>query len=163
MPVTSGPPRLECCRHNGFDIQLSLVQDDVMTRINVIPPRLLYSKHLLAEYRELPRIFDAARVVLVNEWVPTYRMGTGHVKFFYNKLQFLVRRQQSLIDEMIKRGYSPQFTDPANKLTDNHRARGLVNDWYPSRDDVVVNMGRLREREPDFYNRISIDDCMKTS
>ena len=32
-----------------------------MTRINVVPPRLLLDEHLLAEYRELPRVFALAK------------------------------------------------------------------------------------------------------
>lgn len=32
-----------------------------MTRINVVPVTELTDKHLLAEYRELPRIFGASK------------------------------------------------------------------------------------------------------
>lgn len=55
-----------------------------MTRINCVPVEELTDKHLLAEYRELPRIFNLARAV---EDAPTeYVLGTGHMKFFYDKL-----------------------------------------------------------------------------
>jgi deoxyribonuclease (pyrimidine dimer) len=32
-----------------------------MTRINVVPPRELTRQHLIAEYRELPRVFGLVK------------------------------------------------------------------------------------------------------
>ncbi len=66
-----------------------------MTRINCgIPPYILTSKHLLAEHRELKRIpncIKKGKFTLDN--IPdNFKLGTGHVKFFYNKLKYLHKR-----------------------------------------------------------------------
>lgn len=39
-----------------------------MTRINLIPPSELHYKHLVAEYRELPRVFGLVRRAQANGW-----------------------------------------------------------------------------------------------
>ncbi len=83
-----------------------------MTRINVVPPFELTTKHLVAEYRELPRIFTLAKRYRHPSEIdipPVYTLGKGHMKFFCDKLGWLVKRQQALIDEMKARGYKPQF------------------------------------------------------
>ena len=67
-----------------------------MTRINTVPVECLSDKHLLAEYRELPRIFTAVAKIydsgnqLPTDIPPNYKLGAGHVKFFYDKLLWLI-------------------------------------------------------------------------
>ena len=53
-----------------------------MTRINCIAPALLNNKHLLAEYRELPRVFGLVKKAIKNGYSPknfeqfnSYKMG----------------------------------------------------------------------------------------
>lgn len=73
-----------------------------MTRINsAISPKFLTDQHLLAELRELPRIFTAVKNRLstnkdFNDIPKNFTLGNGHVKFFYNKCQFLSNRHHSL-------------------------------------------------------------------
>lgn len=74
-----------------------------MTRINLVPPEELHRLHLIAEYRELPRVFSLAREGV--EIPETYTFGHGHVKFFYNKLWFITLRHRLLVLEMERRGY----------------------------------------------------------
>lgn len=81
-----------------------------MTRINCIKPSELVRQHLISEYRELPRVFSLVRKAQDKGLQPSdikaprrYTLGTGHVKFFYDKLGYLVKRQQALIDEMQRR------------------------------------------------------------
>jgi len=55
-----------------------------MTRINVVHPRELVDKHLLAEYRELPRVFALAHSWWMQGGNPNklpiqYTLGEGHV------------------------------------------------------------------------------------
>ena len=90
-----------------------------MTRINCIPPDELITRHLVAEYRELPRVFALVRASIARGEVPEdtknpreYRLGTGHVLFFYGRLGYLAKRQTALVAEMQKRGFKPTFTDP---------------------------------------------------
>ena len=73
-----------------------------MTRINsAINPSNLIDQHLIAELRELPRIFTAVKKRLENnipfDDIPNkFTLGAGHCKFFYNKTAFLYERHISL-------------------------------------------------------------------
>jgi len=89
-----------------------------MTRINsAIPPCELCDKHLVAEYRELPRVSTLAwnRFNKYSGLPPRgpseFTLGTGHVLFFTYLGGFCSRRFASLVDEMKARGFSPAFTD----------------------------------------------------
>ena len=122
-----------------------------MTRINCIPPDELTTAHLVAEYRELPRIFGLVRAAIVRGERPDdprnprdYRLGPGHVRFFYPRLGYLARRQEALIAEMLRRGYAPSFTDPAGLLTDIPVE--WHGDWTPSEQALALNRGRIAER-----------------
>jgi deoxyribonuclease (pyrimidine dimer) len=123
-----------------------------MTRINCVPPRELSVKHLVAEYRELPRVFALVRKRQAcgqspgNIPIPVkYRMGPGHVTFFFDKLAFLVKRQTALIAEMKRRGYKPRYTN-ITKLTEGLAACWL-NDWKPTSEAQRINRARIKERQ----------------
>lgn len=109
-----------------------------MTRINTVKPARLTDQHLLAEYRELNRIFGKA---YPNAKAPKrYTMGEGHVLFFYSRTTWLSRRQAELIAECQRRGFEIQFTVPRPPVP------GCDGDWEPDADDEAVSLGRLRER-----------------
>ena len=80
-----------------------------MTRINVgIPPAELNGKHLIAEHREIkriPNLVNRGRYSLDNQ-PDTFKLGTGHVKFFYDKLLYLKRRYDKLYNEFFKNVYN---------------------------------------------------------
>lgn len=120
-----------------------------MTRINLIPVEELHDRHLVAEYRELPRIFTLIRAheekTPDRPLPPTYRMGTGHVLFFYNKAPWLIERQRQLIDEMRRRGMQPNFTD-IDGLAAGIDLRRHQNAWMPSGDEIAINAARIADR-----------------
>lgn len=120
-----------------------------MTRINLVKPEELTNKHLLAEYRELPRVFALACKWYENggnvDDLPTsYRMGKGHVKFFYNKLKFLFFRQRNLIEECLRRGFKINYTDPTDLMFYSHVE--LFNGYEPTNEEIEINKERIRER-----------------
>lgn len=85
-----------------------------MTRVNVVPPKELSRLHLIAEYREIARIPALAYAAHLRGEKPadhpqTYRLGKGHVKFFYSRLKFVERRHGRLVIEMQRRGYKVGF------------------------------------------------------
>lgn len=128
-----------------------------MTRINVVAPSTLSSKHLVAEYRELPRIFKLAfdawqRGELSNDTrnPKNYTLGTGHVRFFYNKLGYLRRRFKSLVLEMKIRGMSPAYDDVPAIF--HAMPVEWLQDWKADDTARAVNLGRLREKDPEHYN-----------
>ena len=73
-----------------------------MTRINsAINPKNLTDQHLIAELRELPRIFTAVKKRIENgksfDDIPEkFTLGVGHCKFFYDKCEFLAERHINL-------------------------------------------------------------------
>ena len=123
-----------------------------MTRINCVPVEELSREHLVAEYRELPRAFRLVRKAILRgerpddrRNPPTYRLGTGHVRFFYPRLGYLARRQADLVGEMRRRGYRPAHDDPASLL--NGIPEGWRGDWEPDAAALSASRDRIRERQ----------------
>jgi deoxyribonuclease (pyrimidine dimer) len=120
-----------------------------MTRINLIPPSELSGPHLVAEYRELPRIFNLVRKRAAKGDTPSkckipgeYKLGPGHVTFFFDKLSFLADRQKQLIAEMKNRGYKPSFGDPNISDIDSV----WCNNYRPTEQAIKINRERIAER-----------------
>lgn len=124
-----------------------------MTRINLVPVSTLSRLHLIAEYRELPRVFKLAHDAHLshkNPWMAKqpkdYTLGTGHVLFFYDKLLFLSTRHKQLVEEMLSRGYVPQFTGCLQTLWCNRIPAHYWKDYIPTEAAIVVNKQRIAER-----------------
>lgn len=117
-----------------------------MTRINLVPPSTLHSKHLLAEYRELPRVFKLAEAAQHRDIkIPAaYLLGTGHVAFFYNKLGFLAQRFQAIVAECQKRGFNIAHTQVPTV--------NLPIKWWqtytPTSEAIELNAARIKDRMP---------------
>lgn len=115
-----------------------------MTRINAgISPVELPSRLLLAEIREIkriPNLINKGKYNL-NDIPDKFTLGTGHVKFFYNKGFYLYRRYLSLRNEALRRGFN------VNNFIDAWRGYPpeLYNDWddKEARNDLVE---RIREK-----------------
>lgn len=122
-----------------------------MTRINCISPHLLNDKHLLAEYRELPRVFGLVRKAQNKGMSPRqyykynkYTLGKGHVLFFYTRLNYLYVRQQKIIAECLKRGFDIKHTDPFDLLEDIDD--GWIRQWRPQPEARSLNIQRIIQR-----------------
>lgn len=122
-----------------------------MTRINCIPPHELTRAHLVAEYRELPRVFNLARHPKPGEVFPSsYTLGSGHVKFFYTRLGYLAERHTQLVLEMKRRGYKP--TIPEDEMWHHSERAGgdvpreLFGHWEPDAAAMELNRQRIQER-----------------
>ena len=115
-----------------------------MTRINVgIPPAELVNQHLIAEHREIKRIPNCIAKGKYNmDGIPDkFKLGTGHVKFFYNKLLYLKNRYISLYDECIKRGFNVQnYIDSWNNVPQE-----LMNDYKVEPNDIIIIKKRIKE------------------
>jgi deoxyribonuclease (pyrimidine dimer) len=87
-----------------------------MTRINsAINPKNLTDQHLIAELRELPRIFTAVnkrieKGITFFDIPKEFCLGIGHTIFFYDKLDFLYFRFHSLKNEY-KNRYQKDWND----------------------------------------------------
>lgn len=143
-----------------------------MTRINVIDPSLLSSEHLGAEYRELPRVFGLVKEKIAKGISPekcsipaTYRLGKGHVKFFYNKLGYLARRYVDICHECRIRGRAVNYGD-VKQLTHGIGPEWM-GEWTPTSDAIQLNLARindrggLREIVPDQQNPLVKEPIME--
>lgn len=131
-----------------------------MTRINLVPPSELTDKHLLAEYRELPRVYSLA-LKRHRRWpihqsfadCPSkFKLGKGHMLFFVNKLSFLHRRHLEIIGVMLDRGFKPRFTGklPAG-VADLPEC--YFGNYTPTHEAIELSRARINERLEDAKAR----------
>jgi len=119
-----------------------------MTRINCVPVEELSGPHLVAEYRELPRVFALAQKAALRggySQPDVYTIGKGHLLFFYTRLGYLARRHVELIDEMKRRGYTPTFTGVRREDFPD-APDSYWNDWEPTPEALRLNRARIQER-----------------
>lgn len=129
-----------------------------MTRINLLPVTELSDQHLMAEYRELPRIVNAVMDGRLSGAHPPkkYVLGTGHVKFFADKLYFLYTRYVKIWNELLYRGVdlNPEFS-PDNMYHKIKSAHYNTPIRYKFTDaDISLSRKRIIEKimqKPEFY------------
>lgn len=119
-----------------------------MTRINCVPVEELNGPHLVAEYRELPRVFAlaekaAARGSFIQP--DAYTLGKGHLLFFYTRLGYLAQRHAELIAEMKRRNYKPSFSGVRREDFPNI-PDSYWNVWEPTEEALRLNRQRIKER-----------------
>ena len=130
-----------------------------MTRINIIPTSELADQHLVAEYRELFMVGSALQRTLKSKncdktlsSIPEkFTLNTGHVKFFYNKGEYLHKRYNEIVEEMKRRGMNP---DPERVFKREQWPDELYNDWQPDDQELAIVRQRIQERidaKPDWY------------
>ena len=123
-----------------------------MTRINVgIQPVELSNQHLIAEHREIKRIPNCIAEGKYNmEGIPDkFKLGIGHVKFFYNKLLYLKNRYISLYNECIKRGFNVQnYIDAWDNIPQE-----LMNDYKATYKDRLIIQERIYDRTINKKNK----------
>lgn len=123
-----------------------------MTRINVVPVQELSQKHLCAEYRELPRVFALAHKASISPkpWTDkqpsSYCLGTGHVLFWYDKLQWLSDRHKELTQEMLNRGYKPSYTGCLKAEWEGKIGKAYWKGYVVTEEALMVNRARILER-----------------
>lgn len=116
-----------------------------VTRINPgIDPINLTREHLLAEHREIKRIPNAisSGKAIISDIPDSFRLGKGHVKFFYNKMGYLKKRYISIRDECYRRGYGVTNYESAWDGVPQE----LMRDWEPSDADTQIISERIAER-----------------
>lgn len=120
-----------------------------MTRINLVPVQELSDSHLLAEAREIKRIPNCILKgkFSINKITEHYKMGRGHVSFFYNKISWLSYRYLQLYKECINRGFVVKNYFPTfEKLIHNKDFFHLINNWIPTEQDIRVSRTRIAEK-----------------
>lgn len=141
-----------------------------MTRINVaIKPNNLTDQHLIAELRELPRVFTAvANRIRANknfDDIPKeFTLGTGHMKFFYDKQEFLMDRHYELQKEYSKR-YKKIWEFNPNLV---NCSPSVYKNYLPTEKDKNLLVDRISTRlteskqTPYYYgNKITKEEAIK--
>lgn len=114
-----------------------------------MPVETLSRNHLIAEYRELPAVFGHVRRAQakggeIKNQPAQFTLGTGHLKFFYDKLGWILKRYELLVAEMRDRGYDPKYPDLGSKMI------GLDDKWFgqwePSEAEIAISRQRIEER-----------------
>ena len=118
-----------------------------MTRINTVPPKALTDQHLLGEYNEIRRPINLAikryskERNRIHQNIPSaYSLRTGHVTFFYNKLQYIKDRFEAIKEEMMAHGWS------TNGQIDADIPDELLGNWQPDLNSNKILKERLVER-----------------
>lgn len=121
-----------------------------MTRVNLVPPAELHTKHLVAELHEITRVPTLARKAqreLHKKSIPSeYTLGTGHVTFFYPRLGFIADRYEQLCNEMTARGFKCNHI-PRSELLKDIDVR-LHQSYNPTEEALKINRERIAERMP---------------
>lgn len=116
-----------------------------MTRINAgIAPKDLTRQHLIAEHREIKRIPNVIAKGKFNlKGQPKeFTLGTGHVKFFYDKLGYLKNRYEEIYSECLNRGYNVSYYGNAW----NNLPKEMMGDYTPTQRDVEIITERINQR-----------------
>lgn len=118
-----------------------------MTRINSnIDVTSLSDEHLLAEHREIKRLPSVLNKAIksgsIKKIPGSFRLGSGHVLFFLDKMKFVKTRYEALHNECIRRNFNvTDFSENFNNI-DN----AYFNDWKCSNSDNAIVKTRIVER-----------------
>ena len=79
---------------------------------------------------------------LLRDQPEQFTLGTGHVKFFYDKLLYLRNRYVALRSEALRRGFKVSDFSGAWADIPPH----LMNDYTPTKRDRSIILKRIKER-----------------
>lgn len=134
-----------------------------MTRINAdIDPALLQRRHLVAELREIAMVPASLKRSLrtlspesIEKRIPKeFTLNSGHVLFFYDKMEFLRQRFKRLCEEMENRGYYPDWS---REVVFNGFDDRWCNEWQATEEDNKIVWDRIGQRiaeKPHLYQEL---------
>ncbi len=131
-----------------------------MTRINLIPAKLLLDQHLMAEKKEINQLAGQMQKSLRSPNFNYYRLpqaytlGTGHVRFWYPYGVFIRNRHREIYDECVRRNFKVEdnFNDVWKYCTVG--GHNYNRDFNPNQAQLNISANRILirfEEKPDFY------------
>ena len=130
-----------------------------MTRINLgILPVELCDQHLIAEYRELPRLFNFKTT---NPNIPKhFKLGSGHVLWCASYLGTMKERQKLIVNELLRRNVNITFIDVPDITGDDkfcgkveHTiARGLIKNRINERLKTMKRKTWTKSKKPKWVH-----------
>lgn len=124
-----------------------------MTRVNAgVHAYGLHRRHLVAELREITMVPAALRRSLrtrtpeaIMASIPKqFTLNAGHVKFFFNKLEYLKDRFNLLADEMERRGYK---ADRSRAVAFDGFDEMWYGNWVATQRDAQIILDRIKEKK----------------
>ena len=124
-----------------------------MTRINVVPVDELCNQHLFAEWREMPRLVmnlnkslnRKSKAFSSSEISKEYTLNKGHIKFFYDKFEFLHKRHQKITERLLEKGYNLSIVNSDIFAT---VPKEWYNDYEPTEEALRINRERIQMMMP---------------
>jgi deoxyribonuclease (pyrimidine dimer) len=117
-----------------------------MTRINLIPTKELSDQHLLAEYRELPRVIKQEHIY-IGDAPDKYVLGKGHVKWAVKHGNFCLSRYYYICEEMKYRGFKVNYPyEDLAKIAEDKQISLYSKTYFPTEDDIELSRNRIKEK-----------------
>lgn len=124
-----------------------------MTRINLVPVEELSDQHLIAEYRELPRVIK--QDINIKDAPERFTLGKGHMKWAKKHSLFTLNRYMQLCDEMEYRGFKVRYdSDKLYRIWLREGSPETDNFYNVDGYDMLISRKRLVEKykeKPKFY------------
>ena len=120
-----------------------------MTRINsYIKPKKLTDAHLIAEIKEINQLCGCYKKSLNSKNgicnIPDkFTLNTGHVKFYYTRMEYLFNRFYELKEEALLRNFNITVEFQIKDIQEEH-----FNDWTPNEEQERIK-SILHERITD--------------
>lgn len=125
-----------------------------MTRINVgIDPAELHRVHLVAEYRELPRMIALAHARGSRIPDVPFTLNSGHMLSCLRYGAYLASRHQWLVAEMVARGYAPSMPAVAVDQFPESCRHLPSQSWLDAARPIVL--ARITARLATYYSRVT--------
>lgn len=136
-----------------------------MTRINLVEPSRMATRHLVAEYKELTQVLRPLKLSLAKagsveallETIPSkYTLNGGHVKFWYDKGEWMLERFDALYIECCTRGVNVDhegYQARRRRIIEEYPA-DLFLPWMHDEEELAINETRILERiseKPHLY------------
>lgn len=125
-----------------------------MTRINLISVEELSDQHLLAEYRELPRVIKQEHIY-IGDAPDRYVLGKGHVKWAVKHSIFCVTRYYYICEEMKYRGFKVNYPyEDLAKIAEDKQIYWHTENYFPTEEEIEVSRNRIKEKlnmKPSWY------------
>lgn len=124
-----------------------------MTRINLIEPKDLTNRHLVAEYKEITQFLHLVKKRTDSNKdfkdVPKeFTLNKGHCLFFYNKGLYIKNRFIKIHEEILRRGMNTsedKFKQRLQKINECY-SDSLMNNYFPSERDYKIVIDRISSR-----------------
>jgi deoxyribonuclease (pyrimidine dimer) len=120
-----------------------------MVRINLLEPKALADQHLIAEFNEILMAIGYYKKHPKLEDIPEhYTLGKGHIKFFKDKLLYLLKRHMRITKEMQRRGFEPKAEMVGVFPTTHYK------DYTPTSEAIEIIKERIIWKlnlKPEYY------------